>query len=169
MKKKQRKNRTTKIQEWLAPEKLVLLEGWRRDGLSLEQIANNIGIRRETLYVWCKKEPNINNAIKKGDEVAIYEIENALYKSAIGHYAEEVEITETEKNGDKIVTKSKRKKYIPPNVAAQIFILKNRRNMKWRDNPDIVDNDNIADDGFIDAIKGTAAEDWSENGEDKNE
>ena len=34
----------SKIKDWLEKEKLVLLEGWSRDGLTYEQIAKNIGI-----------------------------------------------------------------------------------------------------------------------------
>ena len=57
-----------KIDEWLEPDKLILLEGWARDGLSEEQIAKNMGIGRTTLYEWKQKEPNIANTIKKGKE-----------------------------------------------------------------------------------------------------
>ena len=37
-----------------------------------------IGIRRETLYVWKNKYPNISNALKKGKEVVDRLVENAL-------------------------------------------------------------------------------------------
>ena len=33
----------SKINEWLKKDKLILLEGWARDGLTDEQIAKNIG------------------------------------------------------------------------------------------------------------------------------
>lgn len=78
-----------KYEKWLEPESLILLEGWARDGLTDEQIANNMGIRRETLYDWKKKYPNISNALKKGKEVVNIEVENALLKRALGYeYAE---------------------------------------------------------------------------------
>lgn len=44
-------------------------QGWARDGLTDEQIAYNIGIRRPTLYDWEKKYPDISDALKKGKEV----------------------------------------------------------------------------------------------------
>lgn len=93
-----------KYQKWLTPEGLLLLEGWARDGLTDEQIAEKIGIRRETLYEWKKNHPNISNALKKGKEVVDYEVENALLSSAL-----------------------------EGNTTAQIFWLKNRRPDKWRD------------------------------------
>ena len=33
-----------KYQRWLEPDGLLLLEGWARDGLTVEQIAHNMGI-----------------------------------------------------------------------------------------------------------------------------
>ena len=55
-----------KYQEWLTEENLLRLEAWSRDGLTLEQIAKNIGVSRETLNEWKKKKPDISDALKKG-------------------------------------------------------------------------------------------------------
>jgi len=74
-----------KYQEWLEPEKLILIEGWARDGLTDEQIAANMGIRRETLIEWKKKYPNISNTLKRGKEVVDRQVENALLKRALGY------------------------------------------------------------------------------------
>ena len=125
-----------KINEWLEKDKLILLEGWARDGLTDEQIAKNIGINRTTLYDWKKKEVNIADALKKGKEVIDFEVENALLKRALGYEYEE----ETYENG--ILTK-KVKKQVPPDTTAQIFWLKNRQVKKWRDKVEIADNDAI--------------------------
>ena len=125
-----------KINEWLKKDKLILLEGWARDGLTDEQIAKNIGINRTTLYDWKKKETNIADALKKGKEIIDFEVENALLKRALGYEYEE----ETYENG--ILTK-KVKKHVPPDTTAQIFWLKNRQVKKWRDKVEIADNDAI--------------------------
>lgn len=93
-----------KIEEWLEKDKLILLEGWARDGLTKQQIAHNIGIGRTTLYEWEQKEPNIADTLKRGREVVDYEVENALLKSAL-----------------------------EGNTTAQIFWLKNRKTKQWRD------------------------------------
>ena len=95
-----------KYQRWLEPDGLLLLEGWARDGLTDEQIAENIGITATTLYEWKNRFPEISEALKKGKEVVDYQVENALLNKALG--------------GD---------------TAAQIFWLKNRRPDKWRDKP----------------------------------
>ena len=55
-----------KYEYWLTPEGLLKLEGWARDGLTDEQIAQNIRISRETLYAWKKKYPDISDALKRG-------------------------------------------------------------------------------------------------------
>ena len=115
-----------KINDWLENDKLILLEGWAKSGLTDEQIAKNIGINRTTLYDWKKKEVNIADALKKGKEVIDFEVENALLKRALGYEYEE----ETYENG--ILTK-KVKKQVPPDTTAQIFWLKNRKPNNWKD------------------------------------
>ena len=55
--------------DWIEPEGLLKLEGWARDGLVDEQIAQNIGIAASTLYEWKKQYPEISEALKKGKEV----------------------------------------------------------------------------------------------------
>ena len=125
-----------KINDWLENDKLILLEGWAKSGLTDEQIAKNIGINRTTLYDWKKKETNIADALKKGKEVIDFEVENALLKRALGYEYEE----ETYENG--ILTK-KVKKHVAPDTTAQIFWLKNRQVKKWRDKVEIADNDAI--------------------------
>ena len=154
-----------KYTEWLKPDSLVLLQGWARDGLTLEQIAHNMGINRLTLSVWRKTYPVIDNALQKGKEVCYYEVENALYKSAMGYDAKEVEQIETyDANGD-LISKSKRVRFrhIPPNTGAICFILKNQRPNAWQDKPERVATDEIKDDGFLDALKGSAADDWQDD------
>lgn len=69
--------------EWLTPIALQRLEGWKRDGLTDSQIAENIGIRRETLWDWQKKYPNIANALKRGREDVNFTVENALLRKAL--------------------------------------------------------------------------------------
>lgn len=119
-----------KYEYWLTPEGLLQLEGWARDGLTDEQIAGNMGIRRETLYAWCKKYSNISNTLKKGKEVVDRQVENALLKRALGYHYDEA----TMENG--IETKRVTKEVIP-DTTAQIFWLKNRRPDKWRDKQDL--------------------------------
>ena len=85
-------------------EKFPLIEGWAKDGLTDEQISRNLGISKVTFYKYKASCSELNELLKRSKEVVDYEVENALYKSAIGG-----------------------------NVSAMIFWLKNRRPDKWRD------------------------------------
>lgn len=154
-----------KYEEWLLPDNLILLQGWARDGLKLEQIAHNMGITPATLSHWQNDYPQIKQALQKGKEVCYYEVENALYKSAMGYDAKEVEQIENyDANGD-LISKSKRvrTRHIPPNTGAICFILKNRRAEQWQEKPEKPINENVTDDGFLDALKGSAAADWQDD------
>ena len=161
------RNSLSKYNEWMTPENLLLVEGWRRDGLSDTQIANNIGINVSTVYKWRKEHEEFGEAYKKGTEVSTYEVENALYKSAVGHYVVEEEITETTTPMGVTTTKKKHKRYIAPNTAAQIFILKNRRPDWWKDKREIESNAAVADDGFLQALESTVEGDWAEIEDDE--
>lgn len=69
--------------KWLEPENLVLLEGWKRNGLTDQQIADNIGINRRTLDKWKSKYGHIGRALKVGHEQANYAVEGKLLKKAM--------------------------------------------------------------------------------------
>ena len=107
-------------------DKLILIQGMAREGLTQQQIANNLGISIDTLIENKKKYSEFNDALKKGKEVIDFEVENALLKRALGYEYEE----ETYENG--ILTK-KVKKHVAPDTTAQIFWLKNRKPNNWKD------------------------------------
>ncbi|MDE0581544.1 helix-turn-helix domain-containing protein [Planococcus sp. A6] len=79
-----------KYLDWVTEERLALLSGWARDGLTDEQIAHNIGISRSTLNEWKKRYPDISDTLKRGKEVVDRIIENAMIKNATGYDYEEV-------------------------------------------------------------------------------
>lgn len=120
----------SKINDWLEKDKLILLEGWARDGLTDEQIAKNIGISRASLYEWKKKEIDISDALKKGKEVVDFEVENALLKRALG-YTITIQEDKLDKNGR--VHTLEKEVHIPADTTAQIFWLKNRKPNNWKD------------------------------------
>ncbi|MFL0194178.1 transposase [Clostridium sp. WILCCON 0269] len=138
-------------------DKLILVEGWSRDGLTDEQIAKNLGIHAATLYEYKKRYSEFSEALKKGKEVIDFEVENALLKRALGYSYTEVireRVIRKDKNGkvltdihgfpayDMVITKEV-KKEIAPDTTALIFWLKNRKPDKWRDKQDIEHTGNI--------------------------
>ena len=123
-----------KYEQWLTSEGLLKLEGWAREGLTDEQIAEKIGIHRETLNEWKKKYPDISDALKKGKEVVDLQVENALLKRALGYEYEE--ISKKYESGT-LTEKKVTIKQVIPDTTAQIFWLKNRRPDKWKDKQDV--------------------------------
>lgn len=94
----------TKYEKWLEKDNLLLLNGWKRSGLSDEQMAKNMDISRRTYYNWQAKFPEIKKVTTLGHEHANFMVENALFKKAI--------------NG---------------NVTAMIFWLKNNMRERYSD------------------------------------
>lgn len=72
-----------RYQKWLEDDNLILLQGWKRNGLTDEQIANNIGINVRTLSKWKVKYGQIGQALKIGREQANYAVEGKLLKKAL--------------------------------------------------------------------------------------
>lgn len=120
-----------KYDEWITEEGLIKIEGWARDGLTDEQIANNMGVNVRTVYDWKNKFPQFSHALKKGKDVVDRQVENAMFKSAIGYKYDEV-TQELNEDGDLVVTKVVTKQ-VQPNSTAGIFWLKNRKPKEWRD------------------------------------
>ena len=123
-----------KPEEWLEPDKLLLHEGWAREGLLDKQICKNMGVSEATLYNYKKKYPEIKEALRKGKEVVDIEVENAMLKRALGYT---ITINEQKVDKDGYVHDLKRDVHIPGDVTAQIFWLKNRRKQQWRDKVEI--------------------------------
>ena len=139
-----------KYQKWLTTEGLTLLQGWARDGLTDEQIAHNMGITPSTLYSWKTSHPEISESLKKGKDVADYEVENALFKRALGFQYDEVTLEcgiETKR-----VTKM-----VAPDTGAAAMWLKNRRPDKWRDHP-VDTQTSQAENNLLNQIKESAKE-----------
>ncbi len=127
-------------------DKLILVEGWARNGLTDEQISKNLGIAYSTFREYKKKYSALSAALKKGKEVIDFEVENALLKRALGYSYKEVTkelikdplTKKTELKVTKEVTKE-----VAPDTTAQIFWLKNRKTQEWRDKRDIEHSGNM--------------------------
>lgn len=125
--------RQTKYERDNWGEKLEVVEGWARDGLTDEQIAQKMGISRSTLATYKNKYPDFLNALKKGKEVVDRKVENALLKRALGYEIEETKKIISE-SGSQKKRIEKKTKHIKPDTTAQIFWLKNRKPELWREN-----------------------------------
>lgn len=94
-------------------DKLILVEGWARDGLIDEQIANNLGISKTTFYKFKDEHSELSELLKKGKEIVDYQVENALLKNAL-----------------------------EGNVTAQIYWLNNRKPKQWKNKRENTESNN---------------------------
>lgn len=137
--------RSSKYHTHVEP-KLLLIEAWARDGLTIDQIAEKLGIASSTFFVYKDKYLELSESLKKGQEVVDVEVENALLKKALGIVKTINKPIKLKKvlysNGKRIseeeyIEYAEEEVYIPPDTTAQIFWLKNRRPETWRDKKDI--------------------------------
>lgn len=140
------KGRKSKYHTVIKPN-LELIEGWLREGISERDIARKLHVAHSTFQEYKRVHPDFSDRLKKGRELADIQVENALFRSAVGYEYEEVK-TEYYENGKKAlqnndpdakqskkITKTTRR--VLGDVTAQIFWLKNRRPDKWRDRKEI--------------------------------
>lgn len=127
-------------------DKLILVEGWARDGLTNEQIANNLGIGIRTLYEYRDKYPQFSHALKRGKEVIDREVENSLLRKALGFketVKKAIKIKNVEYSNGKRLRETEEvvlvdeEVFVPPDTTANIFWLKNRKPKEWRDKQEI--------------------------------
>ena len=108
-------------------------------GLTLELIADEIGVHVDTVYEWQKVHPEFSEAIKSGKVTPDDEVEAALLRRAKGFK----------------VTEGNKEKVVPPDTLACIFWLKNRRPAQWRDKHDVAQEVDV----FLTDARKTEAED----------
>ena len=89
-----------------------------------------MGIGYSTLQTWKNKYQDIQDTLKKSKDVADREVENALFKRAVGYEYDEIK----EKYECGVLTeRTVTKKMVIPDTTAQIYWLKNRKPSTWRD------------------------------------
>lgn len=124
------------MSDWETEDSLMLLRSWKRDGLTDEYIAKNkIGVSHQTLLNWKHKSPLILGALKKAREDFHKELEDSMYKRALGFYVDEYveEYRYDEHGNETLVYKKKNRKFIPPSETMQIFLSKHDIRGKWLD------------------------------------
>src|SRR5687768_16555320 len=72
------------------PEILLRVEEMAKLGYTYKEIAYALGISTTTLWEWRERYSQLSHALKKYNGLADLEVENALYKSAVGFNFTEV-------------------------------------------------------------------------------
>ncbi len=96
-------------------------------GLTEREISIALGVHEHTINYWKRTKPEFKKALKKGKNVYINRVEDALQESATGYSHPAVHFSSHEG----FVTETPYMKHYPPNVAAISFLLKNRARDRW--------------------------------------
>ena len=159
--------------EWLEPEGLLLIKGWKNNGLTDEQIADNIGVSHRTVERWKSEHSQIRQVIKRGKEHANYAVENALLKKALSgnttamifwlknNYREKYSDSQKTPLEEQLTKEQIRRTKADADVAES-----KAKITKAQEEALLGDEDSIQDDGFIEAIKDSLKDIW---GDDDNE
>jgi hypothetical protein len=110
-----------------------------------------IGVSERSFEDWKTRFPSLSSALKQGKAPVDIEIEDSMATLAKGHYVTvkkpikirtEKRLKKKDKDGKEYETGTiieehveyvEEQVYIPPNVTAQIFWLKNRKPEQWND------------------------------------
>lgn len=111
------------------------IEKWTSNGLTMKQIAANLGISDRTLYRHKLSEgSHLSQSIKNGRQVAVEQLENSMYNSALGYERTVKKYVKVKHciydNGKKAeeweeMVEVEDTQYFPPDTTAGIFLLKN--------------------------------------------
>lgn len=140
-----------KYEQWLTAEGLGRVEAWARDGLEDKELAKAMGVSTSTFYVWVKKYSELSEALTRGRGGAREQIENAVYKRALGYTTTVKEPMKLRKRyyNEKVgkmeeleeVQEVSREVHVPPDVKAAMLWLTNRNRDRWAEHPEPTDTD----------------------------
>lgn len=111
------------------PEYAAQAEKLCRLGATDAQLADFFQVAISTVSLWKVEHPAFSEAVKLPKEEADAKVEQSLYKRAMGYEHDEVDIRVI----DGKVVETPIRKFYPPDTAAMIFWLKNRKKVEWRD------------------------------------
>lgn len=148
----------------LSEEGLILIQCLTRDGMYKKDIAEMLGIKVQTFWLWEQKHPELANALRKGKALVDYQVENALLKAALGYKTVKVKtVTEMKPDKDGNVTSriEREETEVGPNTTACLAWLNNRKPEQWRRNRDNFAEYEDKKSGItINIIKGQPDDDW---------
>ena len=103
-------------------------------GLTIVALATAFGVAQRTLVNWLDKHPRFRRAYEEGKDIHDYSVQASLLMRAQGFsYVEKKHYEGVDTLGRSYNYTVTSEKYVPPDVTAQIFWLKNRHRGEWAD------------------------------------
>lgn len=127
----------------LMPERLLALFNKPEPPATITEAAIGIGVRRETFITWVNGHPEFKTAFLQCKALVLQDLEQTLYKRAMGYdVTEEEEIREKRKGGSQKETTTQmrvvtRKKHIPADVTALRIALRAMDPEKYNDRQEL--------------------------------
>lgn len=118
--------RPTEYDEKLTPK---LAEALAKQGLTNEELAEELGISIRTFYQWKQVYPAFSHAVKAGGEPINERVKNALLRRALGY---DLELKKEVVVAGELQTATY-DVHIEPDVGAALQWLKNRVPEEWKD------------------------------------
>ena len=115
---------------FLSEDGLELIAGWRRQGVTLTDIAENyIGISKTAFWGWYRESDELRKACVVSQDICNASVEKSLYKRAMGYdyFEESYELIEGQ-----MTLIRKYKKHVPADTKAILQWLYNRMPNRWR-------------------------------------
>jgi hypothetical protein len=112
------------------PEYAKMVKHVAKLGATDTDLAKIFGVSDATIDNWKAQHPDFLGSLKAGKAEADDRVVRSLYMRAVG-YSYDAEKIFCDKNGK--VTRVPYREHVPPDVTAQIFWLKNRDPVHWRD------------------------------------
>lgn len=152
--------KTVGVKSCYSDELLPGIEKMAAHGCNNRQIAAALNIGYRTFYDWMNRYPQISLCLKKFRGIALIQVENAMFKSAMGYQYTEVK-KERKKTGkdnegnptfEMIITEATLRE-VSPNLGAQVYITKNLMSHKYKDKVETVHSLDNAIESMAFAIK----------------
>lgn len=107
----------------------------REDGMNVQQISKSLGITPKELYVFIRQHPELYKAWHNGTIAILMNLEEAVYRAALGYEYEEREEQILENSDGEIYGKKYtiKKKYAAPNANLLLKALKAIDPDRWGD------------------------------------
>ncbi|MBE6646108.1 MAG: hypothetical protein E7611_00535 [Ruminococcaceae bacterium] len=146
------------------------------EGFSDEEIAERCGLTFDVFQRWRKKYAKFRDAIEIGRKEADFSVVEALYKKATG-YSVKTNKTHKLKRVDYDPDTGKKVKeyeelavgfdesYVPPDLKAEIFWLKNRQPCRWKEKELHVDDGEDGEGGIVEIPRADRIGDLEDGGE----